>query len=169
MEDVKSSDLLIICEKAYDSIGWNYARTFESTCYYAGVNVESLNVYDEMKKIYESQHDSIHKIVITNNPISIQCILESIKSRTAYVILPRPDDVLSELMILQDMYVLFDYIAERVSSNFVNYKKSFCKKCKSARTIKLKIINDAVEYTLVTNFVYFLNSKFKYTKHECTT
>lgn len=169
MEEVISGDLLIECEKACSAIGWNYASIFDSMCYRSGsYNDEKTNVYDEMKKIYESQSDPIHKIIITDKPISIQCILEAIKSKIAYIILPRPVDNLSKLMILQDMYILFDYISSRVSCNFINYKKSFCKKCKTCKINKLKIVNNS-EYNLITQFVYFLNGNFKHVIHDCTS
>lgn len=167
MEDIKSSDLLVECEKACGAIGWNYANIFESTCFYSGANTFRLNVYDEMKKIYESQHDPIHKIIITDKPVSIQCIMEAIKSRTAYIILPRPADNLSRAMILQDLYTLFDYIAGRTATNYKNYKKSFCKKCKSCKVNKVKIVNAAPEYKSITEFVAYLDGQFKYITHEC--
>jgi len=167
MEDVKSSDLLITCEKACAAVGWDYGKIFESTCYYSGTSMSNINVYEEMRKVYESQHDSIHKIVITDNPVSVQCIMEAIKMKTAYVILPRPIDVMSKLMILQDMYILFDYISKCVASNFANYKKSFCKKCKTNKTVKLKIVNYSINYPLINNFINFLNGRFKYVVHEC--
>lgn len=157
---VRAIDVLLECETAYITLGKNnYATVVCETCFVSGNCIlETNSVYDDIKKIYESQTDSLHKIIITDRPVEYQQVVESIKNRVAYIFIPKTDDIMKHY-VLQDYFSMFDYIAKKICENYKKCKASYCKKCKFQKIQRLKLENRS-RYWQINNFCKYLNSEY---------
>lgn len=166
---VRAADVLLECENAYVANGRDYASLVCESCYVSGDGItETGSVYGDLKKIYESQNECLHKIIITDRPAEFnKQIVESIKNRTAYIFIP-PTSEVARNYVLQDYFPLFDYVARMAADNFNKCKSSYCKKCKSPRTRRLKLENRST-YWQVGKFCDYINSEYYNAIHVCPT
>lgn len=162
----RAIDVILECETAYNAIGSDYATLVCETCFVSGNCVlETNSVYNDMKKLYESQTDFLHKIIITDKPTEYQHVVESIKNRIAYIFIPVASEVVKHY-ILQDYFSLFDYISRVTSDNYKKCKSSYCKKCKSVKIRKMKLENRS-RYWQIGKLCEYLNSEYYNIKHVC--